>query len=288
MLVLIGPPFSGSEDEYGRIAQVAGLLPYELKTKLKPGAWGVIKAIAAPEQAEALGRQLRDQGFRVAVVDTAVAADPGRMFVPLRALELGENSLVLHLSERSMPIPYRALLTIVRGEVQLGSRQRSRPASSSTFRAVVPEAGVELVAATQLDAFAAADLHFATVLWAARIDARAFDFSILGQASGGAQDLDRLGTTSPSVSACAWTGRVGCRAWRRSPAQPARRGPPRPCPARRRSREKRCPSASTRTRGWWPRPSATLSGTRGPPRGRRRRCRAIRSFWPELGGGERC
>ena len=192
MLVLIGPPFSGSEDEYGRIAQVAGLLPYELKTKLKPGAWGVIKAIAAPEQAEALGRQLRDQGFRVAVVDTAVAADPGRMFVPLRALELGENSLVLHLSERSMPIPYRALLTIVRGEVQLGSRQRSRPASSSTFRAVVPEAGVERAAATQLDAFAAADLHFATVLWAARIDARAFDFSILGQASGGAQDLDRL------------------------------------------------------------------------------------------------
>ncbi len=192
MLVLIGPPFSGNEDEYGRIAQVAGLLPYELKTKLKPGAWGVVKAIAAAGQAEELAQRLRTQGFRVAVVDPAVAAEPGRMFVPLRALELSENSLVLHLSERSMPIPYRALLTIVRGEVQLGSRQRSRPASSSTFRAVVPEAGVDLAAASQLDAYAAADFHFATVLWAARVDARSFDFSILGEASGGVQDLDRL------------------------------------------------------------------------------------------------
>jgi hypothetical protein len=48
-------------------------------------------------------------------------------------------------------------------------------------------------ASTRLDAFAAADLHFATVLWAARVDARHFDFSSMGgRPGGGAQDLDRL------------------------------------------------------------------------------------------------
>jgi len=192
MLVLIGPPFSGSDDEYGRLAQATGLLPYELRTKVKPGAWGVVKAIAAEVHAEELAERLRGQGFRVAVVDPAVAADPGRLFVPLTALEIHEGNLVLHLTERSMPIPFRALLTVVRGEVQLGARQRSRPESSSTFRAVVPEAGMETAASTQLDAFAAADFHFATVLWAARIDARSFDFSVPGRPNGSAQDLDRL------------------------------------------------------------------------------------------------
>ncbi|MCC6665048.1 MAG: hypothetical protein IT375_14960 [Polyangiaceae bacterium] len=193
MLVLIGPPFSGSEDEYGRLAELTGILPYELKTKLRASAWGVVRALADAGQAEALAGRIRARGFRVAVVDPAVAADPSRMFVPLRGLELTESALVLHLSERAMPIPYRAVLTLVRGEVQVGSRQRSsRASSSSTFRAVVPEANVELAPAAQLDGFAAADLHFATVLWSARIDARSFDFSILGEHSGGAQDLDRL------------------------------------------------------------------------------------------------
>lgn len=192
MLVLIGPPFGGSDDEYGRLADATGILPYELKTKLKPSAWGVVKAIANAAHAEELALRLRAQGFRVAVVDPAVAADSARMFVPLRALELTENALVLHLSERSMPIAYRALLTIVRGEVQVGARPRTRPSSSATFRAVVPDASVEVVAPTQLDAYAAADLHFATVVWAARIDVRSFDFSIMGVSTGGAQDLDRL------------------------------------------------------------------------------------------------
>lgn len=193
MLVLLGPPFSGSEEEYGRLAQLTGLLPYELKTKLKASAWGVVKALGDPRQADELAARLRAQGFRVAVVDPGVAADPGRMFVQLRALELGESQLVLHLSERAMTIPYRALLTIVRGEVQLGARPRARGASSSsTFRAVVPEANVDAAPSSQLDAYAAADLHFATVLWAARIDARFFDFSSLGRAGAGAQELDRL------------------------------------------------------------------------------------------------
>lgn len=190
MLVLIGPPFAGSDDEYGVLAELTGLLPYELKTKVRPGAWGVVRALGDADRAEELAHRLRSRGFRVAVVDPAVAADPDRLFVPLRALEVTENSLVLHLSEREMPIPFRAVLAVVRGEVQVGSRRRF--SSSATFRAVAPDAGLEVVSTPPIDGFAAADFHFATVLWSARIDARSFDFSILGEQSGGAQDLDRL------------------------------------------------------------------------------------------------
>ena len=190
MLVLIGPPFSGSDDEYGRLAELTGLLPYELKTKLRPSAWGVVRALGDVDRAEELAHRLRSQGFRVAVVDSAVASDPARLFVPLRAVEVTDSSLVLHLTEREMPIPFRAVLAVVRGEVQVGSRRRF--SSSATFRAIAPEASLEVVSTPPIDGFAAADFHFATVLWSARIDARSFDFSILGEQSGGAQDLDRL------------------------------------------------------------------------------------------------
>jgi hypothetical protein len=42
------------------------------------------------------------------------------------------------------------------------------------------------------DAYGAADLHFVTVLWVARIDVRSFDFAALGLPGATAQDLDRL------------------------------------------------------------------------------------------------
>jgi hypothetical protein len=197
MLVLLGPPFSGSEDEYSRLAAATGMLAYDLKTRIRPAAWGVVRALGNDQAATALCSVLRGQGFRVVVVDPVVASDPDRPFVALRAIELGESEVILHLSERKMPIGYRALLTLVRGEVQLGSRARRQP-SSAGFRAVVPTAADvevfrETVSASELDAYAAADLHFQTVLWAARIDVRNFDFSILGAgASGSAQDLDRV------------------------------------------------------------------------------------------------
>lgn len=236
MLVLIGPPFGGTDEEYGRLAQATGLLPYDLRTKLKPDAWGVVRAIGNRGEADELARNLGGQGFRVAVVDASVAADPDRVFVPLKALEVRESDLVLHLSERSMPIPHRALLAIVRGEVQVGGRS----GSSAAFRAVVPGVGGDVLreaSAMQVDAFAAADLHFATVQWAARIDARAFDFSILGDAAGGAQDLDRLvdylaATTGVRVdrahrisSVASFTGGVG--PTRAATPMPGRAGVPR-------------------------------------------------------------
>jgi hypothetical protein len=199
MLVLLGPPFQGSDDEYSRLAQATGILAYELRTKIKPNAWGVVRALGDEQQALDLAATLVGLGFRVSVVDPAVAADPDRLFVPLRTLELTEGNLVLHLSERSMPIPYQALTAIVRGEVHIGVKPRAeQPSSSSTFRAVVPSArDIEVFresssATRELDAYAAVDLHFATVLWAARVDVRSFDFSPFGGVTGTVADLDRV------------------------------------------------------------------------------------------------
>ncbi len=140
MLVLLGPPFQGTDEEYARLAQATGILAYELRTKIKPNAWGVVRALGDERQALELAGLLAGQGFRVSVVDPALAGEPDRMFVPLRTIELSETGLVLHLTERSMAIPYPALVAIVRGEVQLGSRPRREMPSSSTFRAVVPSA----------------------------------------------------------------------------------------------------------------------------------------------------
>ena len=99
-----------------------------------------------------------------------------------------------------MAIPFGALTCIVRGEVHLGQMPASlgharaarpsvpscpAPATSRVFR--------ESASASSFQAYAAADLHFATVQWAARIDARHFDFSTLGLASESpASDLDQL------------------------------------------------------------------------------------------------
>src|SRR6185503_988798 len=69
---------------------------------------------------------------------------------------------------------------------------------SAAMRAVAPTAADiaqfrESVPSGSFDAFAAADLHFLTVLWVARIDARSFDFAALGMDSQSpAADLDQL------------------------------------------------------------------------------------------------
>jgi hypothetical protein len=78
------------------------------------------------------------------------------------------------------------------------SRSSSSGTSSATFRAVVPgstEVQVfrETTQSSSFEAFAAADLHFATVLWIARIDARSTSFaSIVPPSGSAAADLDRL------------------------------------------------------------------------------------------------
>lgn len=182
MLVLLGPTFDSSEASYQALARATGLVPYDLKTRLKPGAWGCIKVVGDLGQARDLGSRLIAAGFPVVLVDQLVAHDPDRRHVPVHRIELGEADFRLQLKDREMTIPYRALTCIVEGEVQPGrtsatvrSAQQSSQ-SSGSFRAITPRS-------TEMQAFRdpqvgylAADLHFATVLWVARIDTRVFEF----------------------------------------------------------------------------------------------------------------
>ncbi len=189
MLVLLGPSFEGGDAEYQRLAKVTGMVAYDLRARMKPGSWGLLRALADEAEAQRLGASLRAEGFPVVVVPREVTRDPARPIVALRALAIQGRELTLQLRERSMAIPVAALCAIVRGEAQVGkaasARGGSSAASSSTFRAVVPEASElqvfrETMPPSSFEAFAAADLHFHSVTWIARIDARSFDFRALG------------------------------------------------------------------------------------------------------------
>lgn len=201
MLVMLGPPFEGTDAEYARLAQVTGLVAYELRTRIRSGSWGVIRALADEAQAQRLGQMLARQGFRVAVVDPQIIYEPSRRTAILDGLRFEPEQLVLELNERTIAVPYGALLVIVRGEVQIGARPATVPRStrsSATFRAVVPSASDiavfrESMPSGQFDAYAAADLHFVTVPWIARVDARAFPFDSVGLGSDSpVQALDKL------------------------------------------------------------------------------------------------
>jgi len=86
----------------------------------------------------------------------------------------------------------------VRGEVHLGRtpRQARVAGASGQYRASVggmAAAGSDPANALPQEVFAAVDLHFATVTWVARIDARDFDFPTpRGPALGLAEQLDGL------------------------------------------------------------------------------------------------
>ncbi|HKO53966.1 MAG TPA: hypothetical protein VJV79_39935 [Polyangiaceae bacterium] len=199
MLVMLAPSFDGSNDAYARLVRATGMLAYDLKSRLKAGEWGLVRALADEEQARELAQRLLTEGLPALIVPREVAHDANRRIVTIRALELHADQVVLHLREREMAIPFGALTCIVRGEVHTGQvPNRAHTPSSATFRAVSPSAGDvqvfrESVSASNFDAYAAADLHFATVLWVARLDARSFDFSTLGLASESpASDLDQL------------------------------------------------------------------------------------------------
>ena len=186
MLVMLAPSFDGSSDAYARLARATGMVAYDLKSRVKAGVWSVVRALGDEAQASDLAQRLHAANFPVFVVPRDLAHDPNRRIVTIRSLEMGTDHIILHLREREMAIPFGALTCIVRGEVHLGQvPARSVTPSSSTFRAVVPgtsdvQVFRESLSASNFEAYAAADLHFATVLWVARIDARSFDFSVLG------------------------------------------------------------------------------------------------------------
>lgn len=184
MLVLLGPSFDASEASYQALARATGLVPYDLKNRIKPGVWGCIKVVGDLGQARDLGSRLLAEGFPVVLVDQHVAHDPDRRHVAVHRIELRESDFRLELKDREMIIPYRALTCIVEGEVQPGrtaarGAQQGSP-SSGSFRAVAPGVAEmqvfrDAVLGNQVG-YLAADLHFATVLWVARIDTRTFDF----------------------------------------------------------------------------------------------------------------
>ncbi len=203
MLVLLGPSFAGGDAAYLRLSQVTGMGAYDLRSRLKPGMWGLIKVLADAVEAERLRAALHAEGFPVVTLARAVASDSERSIVALMALEIEGSELTLHLRERTMRVPIAALSSIVRGEAQVGKGTPARASmgggsSSATFRAVVPNASDlqvfrESMPASHFEAFAAADLHFHSVSWIARIDARGFDFKALGiGAASPAGALDTL------------------------------------------------------------------------------------------------
>lgn len=177
MLVLIGPDFDGTKDAYTRLGRATGLVAYDLKARVRPGAWGVVKVLADASQAEALAKALEQAGFRALLVSRDITHDPERRILHPRGVTLEATSLNLHFSEQDLPVEYAAVACLVRGEVQPG-RAAPRGASSAS-------SGAALRAVTQVDslprempvsafeAYHAVDIHFLTVPWIARVDVRA-------------------------------------------------------------------------------------------------------------------
>ncbi len=207
MLVLLGPEFDGSNDSYARLAKATALVPYDLKSRLKPGSWGVVKAFADEQAARELADRIAQAGFSPVLIERSVAQDAERRIVIVAAIDFEEGQMLLRIGERTMPVPYGALCCVVEGEVQIGRTQQSfTPTPSSTsFRAPTAaeiSAFRDAHAQVPTEAFLAADLHFATVLWIARIDSRHFDFG--GARTGNAAHdlqilLERLAERAPGM-----------------------------------------------------------------------------------------
>jgi hypothetical protein len=199
VLILIGPAFEGGEASFSLLAQLTGLVAYDLKSKLRPGAWGVLRVLGDVEQARSLTQQLRAGGFPAVLVDAGLLHDPKRRIVAVESLALHPEQLMLSIQGQLMPVPLKGILTIVRGETHVRSvRQSSSPSSGSSYRSIVPtaediQAFRESHTTVSYESYQLADIHFATVTWVARLDARKTDVSQLGQFEGSpSQRLDQV------------------------------------------------------------------------------------------------
>jgi hypothetical protein len=177
MFVLLGPDFEGTNDAYQRLAQATGLVAYDLKSRLRPGSWGVLKALADQAQALALVQSVTEAGFHPVLVERTVAHDPVRRVVHVRSVQLRERDFVLGLRERDMAVDYGAIACLVRGEVlpgRIAQRGSGSGPSSATLRAagVVTDSSLAReMPQSPFEAYQAADLHFLSVQWIARLDA---------------------------------------------------------------------------------------------------------------------
>jgi hypothetical protein len=50
-LVLLGPGFDGSDQGYQTLARATGLVLYDLRSRVKPGSWGLVKSFGDAGQA---------------------------------------------------------------------------------------------------------------------------------------------------------------------------------------------------------------------------------------------
>jgi hypothetical protein len=207
MLVLLGPGYEGRDDEVNALIQETGLTSYDLRARLCPGTWGVIKAFADGTQASRLTHRLLRFGLPVCEVSSNVSQDVNRPIVYLREVRFESESVILRLSEREMAVPYGALLVVIRGDVHLGRvsqntsnystsnsiRPSSTALSTMSLNTNIGELGRETRGTIGQDVFCAADLHFVTVPWIGRIDAREFIFPTeFCNESGAAERLDRF------------------------------------------------------------------------------------------------
>lgn len=200
MLVLLGPSFEDNRESCERLAQLTGLVAYDLRAKIKPGYWNVVRALADARQARQLCARLQDAGFPAVLIDSSRAWDPDRRFVSLMGLRFDGGGIVLQLWGREMTVANGVFLVGVRGEVGSAPHGRiPRPSSSVTYRAVVPTSSeppaLREPPGRALDSYQALDLHFLTVKWVARVDPRTFDFSCAlgpGEGQSSVQALERL------------------------------------------------------------------------------------------------
>ena len=199
MLVTVRSPSSPGPEFFERLSEVTGLVAYDLRNRLRAGSWGVLRAIAGQEEAVAVAALLRKRGIDAVAVPLDVAHDNSRKIAEVRSVALQPDTLEIQLRKRTIPVPYGALLMLVRGEVRLGERGSGRAAgarvSSGRWSSVV--AGTEdarvfrETVRSEIDAYAALDVHFSTVTWVARVDVRHSDLSRYGK-TGSPDALDRL------------------------------------------------------------------------------------------------
>ena len=215
MLVLLGPRYAGTEREREHLVTETGLATYDLRTRLRPGAWSVVRAIADVTQASTIAAKLTERRLQSCALDSTVGQDPLRRIVYLRGIEVMADHVLLRFAERTMKIPLGALLTIVRGDVHLGRMPLGlgAHASSQSLRAAntvpsvlssnpAPSDVFREPRAPQIhEVFVAADVHFVTVPWLARIDARDCEFS--GHGSDAANYAERLDRFIDDLSAAA-------------------------------------------------------------------------------------
>jgi hypothetical protein len=200
MMLLVGPGFEGSPDDLRRLAELTGLVQYDIKTRLRAGSWGVLLVLADAGEAEALLVVLQQHGIPTVMINPMVAFDQSRRIVRVDSLSLESDALTIVAAGQSMRVDPKVLLVVVRGEVRANTGGW-RSSSSSRIQAVAPTAAEVQVFRERMEneyteSFPGADLHFATVQWVARLDPRQLDFDALGiQGVGPLAKLEQLAET---------------------------------------------------------------------------------------------